>query len=562
MEYSANGDRTKDTAKVQNADDHSAYLDNVFAYTFDPLDRIAKVEKKDATGSTVQSTESYTHDPAGNVVAQTVKGVSTTYSYDRNRLLTATTGGATASYTYDPFGRLSQASAGGKVIERNTYDGYDRIIKHRQLQDDGTTKTTDTTFDALDRTSSKVEGTKTTNYSYLGLSGEVLSEEVAGQLTASYQYSPWGSRLSQVKFKADGTSEDSYYGYNPHSDVETLTTDTGDTRSTYGYTAYGKNDDDRFTGVDKPEAQNPGKDPYNVYRFNAKRWDQSSESYDMGFRDYSPGLNRFLTRDSYSGALADMNLGTDPWTSNRYAFAGGNPISGVEIDGHYAIDDEGNRVDPVPPSRAVAPTVANQQLQNILNATYSDPKAKEVLGDGKAATALRNEMATGEPTKIYHHQDVLDLAARYRKLLRENFNATNRGNKAILTLDEETIARNEFRELWDALQQDDKTGAVNRDLETRGLAPTAENTIRSIAQDPVVSKETGAVFEQADPFSKPRLTSYGGGRFFGRALGVVGVVGDLQFAWEAGRVMSGKPPSQGFLPESLLCAVVGCSPVS
>ncbi|WP_133787558.1 hypothetical protein [Kribbella sp. VKM Ac-2571] len=93
-----------------------------------------------------------------------------------------------------------------------------------------------------------------------------------------------GLRLSQVKFKADGTSEDSYYGYNPHS-VETITSQAGDTRSTYGYTAYGKNDDDRFTGVDKPEAQNPGKEPYNVYRFNAKRRDQSSAMCDMGFRD-------------------------------------------------------------------------------------------------------------------------------------------------------------------------------------------------------------------------------------------------------------------------------------
>ena len=54
----------------------------------------------------------------------------------------------------------------------------------------------------------------------------------------------------------------------------------------------------------------------------------------MGFRDYSPGLNRFLTRDIYNGALADLNLGIDPWNANRYAFAGGNPISRVEIDGH------------------------------------------------------------------------------------------------------------------------------------------------------------------------------------------------------------------------------------
>ncbi|SFG15338.1 hypothetical protein SAMN04488025_11815 [Planifilum fulgidum] len=42
----------------------------------------------------------------------------------------------------------------------------------------------------------------------------------------------------------------------------------------------------------------------------------------MGFRDYDPGLNRFLTRDMYNGALADMRLALDPWNMNRYALCG------------------------------------------------------------------------------------------------------------------------------------------------------------------------------------------------------------------------------------------------
>jgi RHS repeat-associated protein len=163
----------------------------------------------------------------------------------------------------------------------------------------------------------------------------VLSEEIAGDLQVSYQYSMWGERLSQVKFKPDGSEEDSFYGYSPHSDVETLTNESGDTRATYGYTAYGKDDTQSFTGIDKPDTQNPGQEPYNPYRFNAKRFDPATGDYDMGFRDYDPGLNRFLTRDLYNGALSDLNLQLDPWNSNRYAFAGGNPISIVEFDGHF-----------------------------------------------------------------------------------------------------------------------------------------------------------------------------------------------------------------------------------
>lgn len=54
----------------------------------------------------------------------------------------------------------------------------------------------------------------------------------------------------------------------------------------------------------------------------------------MGFRDYDPGLNRFLTRDMFTGALSDMGLASDPFTNNRYAFGAGNPISAIELDGH------------------------------------------------------------------------------------------------------------------------------------------------------------------------------------------------------------------------------------
>jgi RHS repeat-associated protein len=142
-----------------------------------------------------------------------------------------------------------------------------------------------------------------------------------------------------------GSKEDSYYTY-PLGDVEAVTDTAGNTRDTYGYTAYGKDDNQQFTGADKPDPANPDKPQDNVYRFNAKRWDAAAGTYDMGFRDYDPGLNRYLTRDLYNGALADMNLATDPFTGNRYAFGGGNPVSFIEIDGHwgFSFSDIGHAV--------------------------------------------------------------------------------------------------------------------------------------------------------------------------------------------------------------------------
>ncbi|WP_149547373.1 DNRLRE domain-containing protein [Streptomyces marokkonensis] len=328
--YDPNGNKAQDVAKKMNADNHTAYLDSTTDYSYDPANRLTKSVK---TGNGA-GTETYVHDDNANVISQTVKGTSTTYHYDRNRLLTATTSGVTADYNYDPFGRQQSVTSQGKVISRSVYDGFDHVVESQKMDDTGAMKSTTYTFDPLDRTASKTADGKTTDFTYLGLSGEVLNEEVAGELTKSYQYSPWGKRLSQIKHNTDGTTEDGYYSYNSHTDVETLTDDNGDTKATYGYTAYGANDESEFTGIDKPDTTDATKEDYNPYRYNSKRWDAQSGTYDMGFRDYNPGLNRFTTRDMYNGALADVSLGNDPYTGNRYAFTGGNPVSRIELDGH------------------------------------------------------------------------------------------------------------------------------------------------------------------------------------------------------------------------------------
>ncbi|MFF8842540.1 DNRLRE domain-containing protein [Streptomyces sp. NPDC015127] len=333
--YDANGNRAQDVAKKMNADNRTAYLESTTNYTYDPADRIREATK---TGNGA-GTETYVHDNNANVIRSTVKGVETVYTYDRNRLTRATTGGVAADYHYDAFGRLDTVTSVGKTVEDNDYDGFDHVVKHTKLQGDGTSKTTTYAFDPLDRTSTKTADGKTTEYNYLGTSSEVLSEAVAGAVTKSYQYSPWGERLSQLKHNSDNTEELGVYGYNGHADTETLTDAGGDTKATYGYTVYGSDDKSEFTGIDKPDTAQPDKEAYNPYRFNSKRWDAATGTYDMGFRDYSPGLNRFTTRDMYNGALDDMRLGSDPFTGNRYAFGGGNPVSNVELDGHcFGID--------------------------------------------------------------------------------------------------------------------------------------------------------------------------------------------------------------------------------
>jgi RHS repeat-associated protein len=166
---------------------------------------------------------------------------------------------------------------------------------------------------------------------------------VNGAVSKAYQYAPTGERLDQITHNSDGTETPTYYTYNPHTDVQAITDSTGNTKSTYGYTAYGADDTTGDTGVDKGTGNGSTSatttEPYNTYRFNADCIDPATGNYNMGFRNYAPSLNRFLTRDMYDGAFADQNMTSDPYTGNRYAFGSGNPISNIELDGHRPIDD-------------------------------------------------------------------------------------------------------------------------------------------------------------------------------------------------------------------------------
>jgi RHS repeat-associated protein len=146
-----------------------------------------------------------------------------------------------------------------------------------------------------------------------------------------------GELLSQVVQKA-GTpapaKESSYYSYNGRGDVDGITDENGDNRSTYGYSAYGGSDAAGSSGI-AAGGQQVGTEPYNAFQFGTGRVDASSGNYQMGGRTYSPALNRFLSMDLYNGALSDLSLAASPFTSNRYGFAGGNPLNMIDSTGHW-----------------------------------------------------------------------------------------------------------------------------------------------------------------------------------------------------------------------------------
>jgi len=251
--------RKTDERRPQRSD-----LTHTLGYSYDPRDRITKVTKDTVTS------ELYTRDASDNVTAQTIGTTPTSFKYDRDRLLTATSGGATVSYNYDPFGRLDTVTDPAGTLETNTYDGFDNITSHQQRNAAGSMDTTRYTYDPLNRiTSQAVNGATPTSYAHLGLTGDLTSETTTtGTVNKSYAYTPAGQRLYQyTPSQAGNTTSPGYYSYNDHNDTEAVTGSSGTTTATYGYTAYGQPDPGQFTGQDKNNTQpSASSAPFNSYR--------------------------------------------------------------------------------------------------------------------------------------------------------------------------------------------------------------------------------------------------------------------------------------------------------
>jgi RHS repeat-associated protein len=179
-------------------------------------------------------------------------------------------------------------------------------------------------YDALERVSTQTETVGgdllRTTYAYRELSNSESAETTNG-ITKTFSYDAFDER---VGMQSNGRSFT--FSRNLHGDISALIEGTGAT-ATYGYTPYGR-PDPALT------SHEPGA-PTNPFRFNDRRFDAASNTVDMGFRRFGPDVGRFLEHDFYQDALGDVDLSVDPLTQNRYAFAGGNPIGFVEVDGHY-----------------------------------------------------------------------------------------------------------------------------------------------------------------------------------------------------------------------------------
>jgi RHS repeat-associated protein len=103
-----------------------------------------------------------------------------------------------------------------------------------------------------------------------------------------------------------------------------LTDESGKIRNRYGYDEYGN------------PLRSKSEEVFNRFTFTGQAWDAGVGLYNYKSRYYNPEVGRFLTQDSYRGNA------WQPWTQNRYAYVGNNPVNAVDPTGHRAtIYDDG-----------------------------------------------------------------------------------------------------------------------------------------------------------------------------------------------------------------------------
>ncbi|MBW3662731.1 MAG: DNRLRE domain-containing protein [Actinobacteria bacterium] len=270
--------------------------------------------------------------------------------------------GLVAAYVYDRLDRLvatrtvhPDTGNGASVDDTATFlhDALDRLVTIEETHsppasapswpvccepsDGGSTRLTDLAYVALTDLVAK-ETLDTHRYvgGFVGVERE--------RRNRVYSYDAVGNRLGlDIDSTLDSrTPEGSFtFAHDVHGSTSLLLDDLGAPAASYGYRAYGAPDPALTAGnhLDIDPDTDAIEDLVNPFTYTGKRFDTGANHLDMGARQFSPNTTRFLQDDIFNNALTDLNTSLDPLTGNRYALAGGNPLSFVELDGRRVTEN-------------------------------------------------------------------------------------------------------------------------------------------------------------------------------------------------------------------------------
>jgi len=286
------------------------------SYIYDTAGRLTNLTNK-AKNGTVISSQAMVLDGAGNITQSTMNlpllptlpPSTGTMAYDTTNRLTAAGGN---SYTSDLAGRTITETKGATQTTYH-FDIKDHITSITQ----GATTLSSYGYDLKNNRISQIQNGVETRYviDQLASLPNVLAE--TNNLGVISNYYIYGEGLvSQIT--AAGVSH--YYHYGPTGNTLALTNSAGSVSDTFAYAPYGFT---TSTGA-----------THNPFRFVGKHgvMDDGNGLHYMRARYYKEDIKRFVSLDALHGDIMT------PQKLNRYAYALGNPVMGIDPSGKAVAD--------------------------------------------------------------------------------------------------------------------------------------------------------------------------------------------------------------------------------
>lgn len=368
-EYDENGNRTKMTTDQGSVE-----------YTYDENDRMVS-----------DGTRTFNYDANGNMVRVTAEEQSIAYSYTPSNKLERIDYPDTTyvQYGYDPFGRkttreegywkLSQGSGNDSApgrqnkpdkINQNNGKAIGKEDAYGQLKKGNTTPLKmDTAAQqyVYDRFSINVMNEYTDHGSPVG--EYYLANDT---VVARKMFGLKGALVPGREEKLDTNGGLMYFQYDGLMNVTALADRHGDTIEEYRYDAFGN----LFTGITAP---------YNTSSFVGKHYDPKAGMIDNHARWYAPDFGRFVTADTYRGELQT------PYTQNRYAYVGNNPVNRWDPLGYWQAGDEN-----------YSSSTQDKIREATNNYNSSTTQAGKDAAHAAAEYARSSERTSIDPSGTYH----------------------------------------------------------------------------------------------------------------------------------------------------------------
>lgn len=278
-----------------------------YSFSYDPLSRLTQAGYWEEVGTSGTYNRSYSYDRHGNMLSAVGSGVSQSFTYSGNQLVSETVGGTTIGHTYDQNGRLSAD------VNNWNYHYNDIGLPSAKAGSGGVTTWAYAANGTKLRRAVPYPTAACTDY----VGNLIYENDVLDKILIEGGYIAVG-----------GTSENPVYSYrffvpDHQGNIRVVADSVGTALQVNHYDPYGNDLGIVSSAVSQSSPLVTGTEA-SQYKYSGNEWDDRMDMYDFSARMYKPSIHRFTAMDPYCEKY---------YSISPYAYCAGNPVNLVDPQG-------------------------------------------------------------------------------------------------------------------------------------------------------------------------------------------------------------------------------------